>query len=365
MGVTYDPADEDVMAVVSAMMTEHHPELVEVDLRVSVLMATAEKDEAGQPKGPAVKLHGVACAAVVKSLPYKRRVVQPHDAEITIDADNWKGLTDDRRAALVDHELEHLLVARDKDGNIKSDDCGRPKLKMRMHDVDFGWFHSIAQRHGDASYEVKQAKAFADEHGQLYWGWTAPPAGGVESMPAALAPAGTKTGVPAVDKAIEHSAKVKAGITKEKAAKNQDNPSTGDACLTEVAAKFAEKLNQKKGGKLVAYFTEPATLDSLKLSPGAVAAACHADLLNRLQTGQTPDVRVLVIDGDDYVATPAPAGSGDDAYALRPLIEVPKHVFTDESKPYFGQIVKVGGAKRMIGGDVLLVRDAEAVEVVA
>jgi hypothetical protein len=158
-----------------------HHDLEEVDANVCVLMATAAKDDKGKALAPAVKLHGVACAATVRIVSYKDRVAGREDAEILVDADLWEEASDPERVALLDHELHHLEVQRDDDGHPKSDDCGRPKLKMRHHDHDFGWFDAIARRHGDASYEVKQAKAFADQNGQLYWGWSSPPAGGPES----------------------------------------------------------------------------------------------------------------------------------------------------------------------------------------
>lgn len=112
--------------------------------------------------------------------------------------------------------------------------------------------------------------------------------------------------------------------------------------------------------------TETVTLESLKLAPGSVAAAAHTDLLTRLQTGQTPEVRVVTVDGDDFLVTLPPAGvptgdEVDEVFALRPLHDVPKNPPTDPDKPYLGQIVTVGGTRRMIGADVLLVRDGDVV----
>jgi len=181
MPVVYEKAGVDVMKLARSVMKQYHRELVEVELKVSVLMATAPKDEHGKPLAQAVKLHGVPCAAVARIIPYKDRVAGREDAEIVIDADQWETASDPKREALLDHELHHFEVQRDEEGNPKSDDAGRPKLKMRHHDHDFGWFDVIARRHGVASYEVEQARAFADENGQLYFGWKKPPMGGVEN----------------------------------------------------------------------------------------------------------------------------------------------------------------------------------------
>src|SRR5690606_5222802 len=129
-------------------------------------------------------VNGYPAAAMVKINSYRDRVEGKADATIFIDADEWEGLDDPRREALIDHELQHLEVKRDPDtGAPLSDDAGRPKLKIRKHDHQYGWFDVIAERHGDASYEVRQAKAFADRHGQTYFGWAKPPDRGVESLP--------------------------------------------------------------------------------------------------------------------------------------------------------------------------------------
>jgi hypothetical protein len=45
----------------------------------------------------------------------------------------------------------------------------RPKLTLRRHDFQAGWFHEIAQRHGEASPEVRSAKQLMAGTGQLYF----------------------------------------------------------------------------------------------------------------------------------------------------------------------------------------------------
>ncbi len=184
MPVTYEKADHEVHSLIRRVMKQYHPDLATLEVKLCVLMANAPKDEHGQPLAPAIKLHGVPCAATIQILPYKQRAAGREDAELLIDADQWKMSTDPQREALIDHELMHLDPQRDEEGAWKSDDCGRPKLKTRHHDFDFGWFRAVAERHADASGEVQQAKAFADENGQTFFGWAAPPAGaGIEQGP--------------------------------------------------------------------------------------------------------------------------------------------------------------------------------------
>ena len=66
-------------------------------------------------------------------------------------------MDDAKKDALLDHELYHLEVQRNKHGKPKLDCNRRPKLTMRLHDRQYGWFDEIAQRHGSASIECQQA----------------------------------------------------------------------------------------------------------------------------------------------------------------------------------------------------------------
>jgi len=178
---SHSPASSDVAALIQDVIAEHYPDLAEAEVRISAFFAWP-----GKNGGPAVKLHGYPCAAVVKinSNPKARMDGLP-DATITIDgvgwADQWD---DDQKRALIDHELHHVLVVRDKKtGEIKSDDSGRPKLAMKPHDWQFGGFDDIARRHGRAAFEVQAVRMLKDERGQLFWGWgddQAPP----DDMPA-------------------------------------------------------------------------------------------------------------------------------------------------------------------------------------
>ncbi len=68
----------------------------------------------------------------------------------------------------MDHELTHLELA-EKEGAPVLDDGGRPKLKMRLHDYEFGWFTEVAERHKENAIEVQQARALIDGDGQVYF----------------------------------------------------------------------------------------------------------------------------------------------------------------------------------------------------
>lgn len=164
----YEKAPAQAGQIIERMMERYHPQLRDANVKVDVLFAFATTDEFGDRKGSAVKLHGYSCKAVVRVLGLKDRTVGRGDAEIVIDGDEWPTWPDDEKDALLDHELEHLELKTDKDGLVVRDDLDRPKLRIRKHDHQFGWFDSIARRHGSASLEIQQAQAFHSQYKQLW-----------------------------------------------------------------------------------------------------------------------------------------------------------------------------------------------------
>lgn len=162
----YTPASDDVQGRALALIRRFHPDLEQVRIRIDFIFVSNDTEDA-----PALTLGGYPCQAVVKIIGPKERAMERGDAEIVIDEENWNELNDAEKDALLDHELYHLEVAKNKSKKPKFDSCGRPVLKMRKHDRQFGWFDAIAARHGKASLEVKQFTDFEEETGQLYLGF--------------------------------------------------------------------------------------------------------------------------------------------------------------------------------------------------
>ncbi len=161
------PAKPEIHEQIERIKSLYHDDLVAAEVTVGCLLA--EPDDDGEST---LKLHGYPCAAVVKITGYEQRVKGLDDACITIDWLTWKGLTEDERVALIDHELHHLEVAKDKKGNIKSDKNGRPKLKMRLHEWQLGGFAVISGRHGKAALEVQAFHAVSRAYHQQLFRWT-------------------------------------------------------------------------------------------------------------------------------------------------------------------------------------------------
>lgn len=167
---TYAPAPQTVKDLATAILDEfesHHP-LTEADVRIDFVFAHADLDpDSGEKLNDAIRVRGFRALGVARKLPLKDRAMGRGDAEITIDGDWWNDVDDAERKALIDHELHHLEVRKDERG-ILTDDLGRPLLKMRKHDREYGFFDIIASRHGEYSQERIQMTAMVERVGQLY-----------------------------------------------------------------------------------------------------------------------------------------------------------------------------------------------------
>lgn len=161
---TFEMAGDDVTEVVAELLRKYYDEHVKVGLKVDVLMVSTDDENE-----PALKHQGYAAAGVARILGPKERTAGRGDAEIVLDAAAYEEMSDEERSALLHHELHHFELVRDKNGRPKRDFLARPKLKMRLHDHQFGWFDEIARIHKQDSMEVQQAQQFYKRHTQLYF----------------------------------------------------------------------------------------------------------------------------------------------------------------------------------------------------
>ena len=164
MSTTYERAPKEVDRLAKELIEEHKEHEMLKDYKVKIDFVFAYSSEAFIP---ALKHNGVKALGIARRLGLKDRAMGRGDAEIAIDGDWWKEATDLERRALLDHELYHLDV--NTSGVNFKDDLGRPKLYLRPHDYEFGFFKHIARRYGLASQERQQAKKMFDEAGQAFW----------------------------------------------------------------------------------------------------------------------------------------------------------------------------------------------------
>lgn len=153
---SYRTVEPEVEALLAQVIEEHHQDLKEAGVTVQVLQAHAKRDKHGVPKGPALKLHGYPCMAIVSIIGLKDRVGGGKDARIVIDGDRWGDGPAKEQFATLDHEMMHLTLVRDEEGPVVLDDACRPKLKMRLHDYELGIFEDIVKRHGKDCLDSQQ-----------------------------------------------------------------------------------------------------------------------------------------------------------------------------------------------------------------
>lgn len=159
---TYSKAP-DATAHIEHMREEYHQDLDGVTIAALFAFDAESSDSV-------LKHQGYAAQALIRITPLRDRAQGIADACIVIDRSTWLTLSSPQRDALIDHELTHLARKVDKEtSELLFDALDRPKLVMRQHDHQFGWFDEIAQRHGDASPEVRQAKVLMESSGQLYF----------------------------------------------------------------------------------------------------------------------------------------------------------------------------------------------------
>ncbi len=173
MPTTYRRCDQSVSDLASELLVKYdsHKPLVESRARIDFVFACADLDEDGHPMADALKKNGIKALGITRKLGGKDRALGRGDAEIALDHYWWtQQASEEQQRALLDHELHHIAVVLQKEtGRARLDDMGRPVVRLRKHDFEFGWFSVIAARHGEHSIERIQAREIVEIAGQLYF----------------------------------------------------------------------------------------------------------------------------------------------------------------------------------------------------
>ncbi len=161
MSVSYVEANSDIYLMVSEVMSKHFSVMASLDpcLEIEVLMAEDDKGK------PALKSHGHACAGKIKLVKPEDRAADQGvpDIRIFLDRRRWDKLTSRRRQALLHHELSHVAIRHDKrSGEIKRDDYGRPRLRLKLDDWLLTGFRETAEIFGEDALEIQSLRKVAD-----------------------------------------------------------------------------------------------------------------------------------------------------------------------------------------------------------
>lgn len=151
---TYTVADPEVDNIGAGLVKSVIEELREAEVTVLYLFANSGENDDGPPlKAPG----GWPALAKIKVNSLRDRVSGLADATCMIDQRRWEEMEEKERKSLLHHELLHLQV-QVKDGKIRRDDAGRPKLRLRLHDFQIGGFDEIVERYGDAAAESQSIR---------------------------------------------------------------------------------------------------------------------------------------------------------------------------------------------------------------
>lgn len=168
---TYEKCDKSVRDMAIALLNdfETHQLTRSAGVTIDFIFAFAEKDDNGNPVGPALMHQGYPAGGICRKIALKDRVKGMADVEICLDGDWWGNADEGERRALLDHELHHISPKQSGGGAFKCDAAGRPIIGIRKHDYQVGWFEVIAARHGIHSAERRQASLMMAESGQYFW----------------------------------------------------------------------------------------------------------------------------------------------------------------------------------------------------
>jgi len=165
------PAEVYAMATDVLCEDECYQPLLDAKVRIDYLMCYAPTDDAGAPTGPAISHDGMPALGLAKKTKLEDRALGGGDCRVLLDAAWWTHpeRTDRQRRGLLAHELYHFEIVMDEQTGILLDSCKRPKIDLRKHDLQFGWFRHIAKTYGADSVECQQAETMMEEECQTFW----------------------------------------------------------------------------------------------------------------------------------------------------------------------------------------------------
>jgi hypothetical protein len=155
MAKTFEECPRLVRDMAAPIIEKYHPDIQEYGVTIAYMFATSSTD------APALTHGGHAAAALCRINSDQERAEGLTDCSISICEATWDELDDDEKNALLDHELYHISVTFDKEGQVKLDGNGRPKIRLRKHDIVVGGFHVIVKRHGIAALEAQHVREAA------------------------------------------------------------------------------------------------------------------------------------------------------------------------------------------------------------
>ena len=161
----YNQANSEVKEVVNDLVASFYPDLEECQATIGVFMVHPTPSKIDKP---ALMVGGYPAEAHIRIVPYKDRVAGMADVILYLDGPNWYNADETERRSLVDRCLYRLEVQRDKKNNaFKTDDRGRPTLKLKKYDFQVNGFNTIVHRYGRYGVDAKAIEALSLHYNTL------------------------------------------------------------------------------------------------------------------------------------------------------------------------------------------------------
>lgn len=156
-------ASSDVTDLIDELIGLRYPDLRHAT--IGALMVNAGLRDRGRYVPAKIKINSASDR--LEGLP---------DATIRLDLEDWIAMglqirdCHRLRAAVIEPMLYSLRILMCQHGKPKEDAAGRPRLELREPDWVFAGFKEMAERHGQFSQEVIQAKRLHEQAGHLLFG---------------------------------------------------------------------------------------------------------------------------------------------------------------------------------------------------
>lgn len=163
------PSDADETLLKEMIRLPCHEALVKDKIAVALVMAHPDLDDTGMPKADAVKHAGHAVVAKCRLVTPLDYLLMHRDIIILVDAWRWEDLKRKQRLALLDHELTHIEVPVDADGNARRHPGSAKQVMLRLRPDDWflTGFADVIQRHGTAALEAQSLTTLGAQYRQM------------------------------------------------------------------------------------------------------------------------------------------------------------------------------------------------------
>ena len=139
------------------------------EIKVIMYFKYGKRDRDGNLKKSALIKNGVPCAAMVRVISPFNRHTDNYDVKIILNGDFWRDLTKEEKIAVIDHELSHIRMIRDREGEPVMIDENSDKVKLGTvkDDIQMWGFNDIIVRHGKNSQELQVLQSLVNRYAPL------------------------------------------------------------------------------------------------------------------------------------------------------------------------------------------------------